>query len=532
MCAYHVLVATDLTEDGLQILKDAPGVTTNIVPPNLPAVRDALASADALIAREDVRVDTPLLEHAPKLKVIGRVGASLGGIDMEGVTGRGIIVTNTPGTNSVAAGELTLTLLLALSRRLIAAHNSLKEGYWLLDRKRQAGIQLEGKTIGLIGFGRVGRVVAQRCLAFGMTVLAYDPYLTEDQISDKRVLLVGLNELLRRSDFVSIHVAVTSETRGLLSADMIARMKPGARLINTAHGSIWDEEAVARAVKEGHLAGVGVDVYGEEPPYNSPLVGLDNVVHTPHIGDNTVEAAQDLSCQIVTQVLDALHGRDYRHVVNMPFIAGGIPYEQARPYMRLAECVGAVIHTLSRHPVRRVDVEYRGEEVDGMVKPLTVALLKGLLTPVLGEKVNYINAPVLAAERGIQISQTKGLRTGDYANLVSCQVTLEDGEEIIMAGTLLDHKEPYIVQINEYRMNFVPQGHLLLMGSYDQPGVIGRVGMLMANNQVNIASWQTGRAEPGGQTLTVLTLDQPVPDNVLEALRQQDFVRHAHVLEI
>jgi D-3-phosphoglycerate dehydrogenase / 2-oxoglutarate reductase len=530
MTAYHILVATDLTEDSLQLLNEAKDITTHIVPPNLPAVRDALVSAHALIAREDVRVDGPLLEHAPHLKVIGRVGAGLGNLDMEAATSRGIIVTNTPGTNAVAAGEHTLALMLALSRRIIAAHNSLKEGYWLLDRKRQAGTQLEGKTIGLIGYGRVGRVVAQRCLAFGMTVLAYDPYITEDQVNDKRVLLVGINELLRRSDFVSLHVAVTSETRGLLTADLIARMKPGARLINTAHGSAWDEDAVAKAVKDGHLAGVAVDVYREEPPYNSPLVGLENVVHTPRIGDNTIEAAQDLSCQIVTQVLDALRGRDYRNVVNMPFMPGA-PYEESRPYMRLAECMGAVFHTLSRHPIRRVDVEYRGEEVDGMVKPLTVALLKGLLAPILGDKVNYINAPVLAAERGIQISQTKGLRTRDYANLVSCQVTLEDGEEIIMAGTLLDHKEPYIVQINEYRMNFVPEGHMLIMGSYDQPGVIGRVGMLMANNSVNIASWQTGRAEPGGQTLTVLTLDEPISDDVLEELRQQDFVRHAHRLE-
>lgn len=532
MSSYHVLIATDLTPDSLQILKDAPDVTTNIVPPNLPAVRDALVSAHALIAREDVRIDNPLLDHASHLKVIGRVGAGLGGLDMEAATGRGIIVTNTPGTNAVAAGEHTLALILALSRRVITAHNSLKEGYWLLDRARQAGTQLEGKTIGLIGFGRVGRVVAQRCLAFGMSVLAYDPYVTEDQVNDKRVLLVGLNELLRRSDFVSIHVAVTSETRGMFTADLIARMKPGARLLNVAHGSIWDEEAVAKAVKEGHLAGVGVDVYREEPPYNSPLIGMDNVVHTPHIGDNTIEAAQDLSCQIVTQVLDALRGTDYRYVVNMPFMPGGTPYEAARPYMQLAEHMGTVAHTLSRYAVRRVDVEYRGEEVDGLVKPLTVALLKGILTPVLGEKVNYINAPVLAAERGIQISQTKGLRTGDYANLVSCQITLEDGEEIVMAGTLLDHKEPHIVQINEYRMNFVPQGHMLIMGSYDQPGVIGRVGTLMADNSVNIASWQTGRAEPGGQTLTVLTLDEAIPDDVLEELRQQDFIRHAHRLEI
>jgi D-3-phosphoglycerate dehydrogenase / 2-oxoglutarate reductase len=364
-----------------------------------------------------------------------------------------------------------------------------------------------------------------------MTVLAYDPYIAEDQQEDERVMLVGLRELLQRSDFVSIHVAATGETRGLFSAQVIQQMKPGARLINTSHGSVVDEQALAQAIKDGHLAGAAVDVYAEEPPYNSPLIGLDHVIHTPHIGDNTAEAAQDLSIQIVQQVVDALEGTDYRNVVNMPFMPG-LDYETARPYLHLAECIGSLCYLLARLPIRRVAVEYRGEDVAGLVKPLTVALLKGMLTPILGEKVNYINAPILAAERGLQVTQTKGLKTGDYINLVSAQVTLEDGEEIIMAGTLLDRQEPHIIQINNYRMNFVPEGHLLLMGSYDQPGVIGKVGTLMATNNINIGSWQTGRAQPGGNTLTVLTLDSPIPDDVLNELRQQDFVRHAHQIKI
>ncbi len=524
---YTILVATDLADSSLNLLRNADDVIVQTVTPSLNALREGLKTAHALIARDAVQIDRPLIEGAPCLQVIGRVGAGLSGIDLEAATGRGIIVMHTPGTNAIAAGEHAIALMLALSRKLVAAHDSLKDGWWLLDRKRQAGTQLAGKTLGIVGLGRVGRVVAHRCLAFGMNVLAYDPYLTEDQAADERVLLVGMKELLTRSDFVSIHVAATRESAGLFNAEMIALMKPGARLINTSHGSVLDESAVAAAVKEGKLAGAAVDVYTEEPPYNSPLIGLDNVIHTPHIGDNTVEAMQDLSLQIVQQVLDALRGDDYRNVVNMPFMPG-VDFETTRPYLHLAECIGTLQHTLARYPVRRVAVECRGEDIVGIIKPLAVALLKGLLSPVLGDKVNYINAPIVAAERGIQVTQTKGLKTGDYANLVSCQVTLEDGEEIIMAGTLLDHKEPHIVQINQYRMNFVPEGHLLIMGSYDQPGVIGRVGTLMATNNVNIASWQTGRAEPGGQTLTVLTLDQPLPEDVLSQLLQFDFVRHAH----
>ncbi|MBE2266838.1 MAG: phosphoglycerate dehydrogenase [Anaerolinea sp.] len=530
MAEFTVLVATDLTEASLNMLRgDAELISVN--PANLAALRDGLKRADALIARDDVAIDRPLLEGAPKLKVIGRVGANLGGIDIEAATGRGIIVMNTPGVNAIAAGEHAIMLMLALSRKVIGAHTSLKEGFWLLDRKRQAGTQLFGKTLGIVGLGRVGQIVAARCLAFGMTVLAYDPYITEDEVADKRVTLVGLRELVSRSDFITIHVSATGETRGMINEALIRQMKPGARIINTAHGSVIDEGALAAALKDGRLAGAALDVYAEEPPYNSPLIGMDNVIHTPHIGDNTVEAAQDLSIQIVTQVMDALNGDDYRNVVNMPFMPG-LDFESVRPYLRLAEHIGTFLHTLARHPVRRVAVEYRGEDTAGLVKPLTVALLKGVLTPIHGDNVNYINAPVLANERGIQVTQAKGLKASEYAALVSAMVTLEDGEQIYVAGTLLDRREPHIVQINDYRMNFVPEGHLVIMGSYDQPGVIGKVGTLLATNGINIASWHTGRATPGGHTLTILTLDEPMRADVFAELTQQEFVRHAHQVEI
>jgi D-3-phosphoglycerate dehydrogenase / 2-oxoglutarate reductase len=528
---FQILIATDLTTESMDVLRGEEDVAVSTVPPTLTQVREGLKTAHALIARDDVQVDKALLDQAPHLKLIARPAVSLSQIDLETATARGILVMNTPGVSAIAAGEHTLALMLALSRRLVSAHNSMKDGFWLMDRKRQAGTQLHGKTLGLIGLGRVGGIVAQRALAFGMTVLAYDPYLSEEQVSDERVFLVGLKELLTRSDFVSLHVPATSETRQMLDGERIRQMKPGARLINTSHGSIIDENAVAQALKDGHLSGAAVDVYSEEPPYNSALVGLENVIHTPHIGDNTVEAAQDLSIQIARQVLDALRGSDYRNVVNMPFLPG-VDFESIRPTLTLGETMGTLLHVLARTPVRRVAVELRGDEISGLIKPITVALLKGLLAPVFGDSVSYVNAPILAAERGIQVAQTKGLKTFDYANLISCQVTLEDGEEIIIAGTLLDRKEPHIVQINQYRMNFIPQGHLLIMGSYDQPGVIGKVGTMMAENNVNIASWQTGRAEPGGHTLTVLTLDEAISDTLLEQLRQREFVRHAHKVAV
>jgi len=524
---YTIVVATDLTDESLNVLRLHPEITLKLVAPRLREVQEALVDADALIARDDIPVDKGLLDAAPNLKVVGRVGAALSGIDFDAATRRGILVTHTPGTSAIAAAEHTLALMLGLSRRLTALHDSLKDGYWLLDRKRQAGIQLNGKTLGVVGLGRVGRAVAHRALAFGMTVLAFDPYLAEDQIEEERVFLVGLGELLSRADIVTLHVPPTNETRGMVNADFIARMKPGARLINTAFGGLMDEQAAADAVRDGRLGGIAVDVYAQEPPYNSPLIGLENVLHTPHVAENTIEASQDLSFQIVHQVIDALRGTDYRNVANLPFLPG-MEYETIRPYLTLAERIGTLLLLLSRYPVRRLAVEYRGEEVMGLVKPLTVALLKGLLSPALGETVSYINAPLLASERGIQITQTKGMKIGDYSNLVSCQITLDDGEEILMAGTLLDRKEAHIVQINEYRMNFVPDGYMLVMGSFDQPGVIGKVGTLMAENSVNIASWFTGRAQRGGQTLSVLLLDQAMPDEVFQKLLALDFIRHAH----
>lgn len=303
---FKILVATSLTESSMQFLRDEPDVEVEIVAPNTPTVREAIQHAHAIIARDNLLIDRELLRCAPLLKVIGRPAAGLSGIDMHAATERGIIVMNIPGISAIAAAEHTMTLLLALNRNLIEAHNNMRSGFWLMDREQQLGHQLHGKTLGIVGLGRVGRAVAQRALAFGMTVIAYDPYVNEDQIENSRVTLVGLRELLARSDCVSLHLPVTSETAGMFNADVIASMKAGAHLINTSHGSVLVEAAVADSLKSGHLSGLAVDVYAEEPPYNSVLVGMENVIHTPHIGDNTVEAMQDLSSHITRQVLDGL----------------------------------------------------------------------------------------------------------------------------------------------------------------------------------------------------------------------------------
>lgn len=523
--AFTVLVATTLNPEAMRYLVDQPDLNVVTVPPTLNDVTRAIREADALILRDELPVDAALLSEGRRLKVIGRAGVGLAGIDMDEATARGIMVMITPGANAIATGEHTMGLMLALCRQVIPAHNALAQGQW--ERQTHIGLQLSGKTLGLIGLGRVGRNVAVRAEAFDMRVLAYDPYVLESQTNNLRVKLVGLEELYKRADIISIHCAATPETSGLIDAAALEAMKPGVRIINAAHGSIIDEVALIAALQSGKVAGAALDVFANEPTTQSPLFGMPNVVHTPHIGDSTVEAQHDLSMQITEQVVEALRGKNYRNAANMPFTAER-DFESMQPYLKLAEKIGTLHHYMKQSRIRRVAVEYRGEELEGLLKPLSVALIKGMFEPVLGENVNYINAPLVIQERGIALTQTKGLDVADYSNMFSCQVHWEVGGSSVISGVLFNRREPRIVQIDEFRTDFVPEGTLLIFGSYDVPGVIGQVGTLMAEHRFNIGAWRTGRARKGGETLTVLTLDQPLSDDLLAKFRKQEYVRFAN----
>lgn len=520
---FRVVVATTLTESGLDLLRGEVGGLAQIVPPEQVLTHPALASAEAILIRDEVTVDQNLLDRAPHLKVIGRAGVGIAGIDMETATRRGIIVMNTPGINATSAAEYTFALLLALARHIVQAHNRLAAGAW--ERGILTGSQLAGKTLGLIGFGRVGSAVAKRAAAFGMKVFVYDPYVNEGQIQGAQVKLVGLSELLTSADIVSLHCAATPETYHLMNLEALTLMKPGALFINTAHGSMVDEQALLTVLESGRLGGAALDVFAQEPTRENRLLNHAKVLHTPHLGDNTYEAQHDLGMMIVQQVLDALRGTDYRNVVNMPIIDGQA-FPTVLPYLKLAEGIGKLHYHLADGDIRRVMVEFKGEEFRNLIKPMTVALLKGLLAPIFGDRINYVNAPILAHERHIYVTQVKGLDSTDYTNLLSCQVQSTSGETVV-AGALFNHTDPHIVQIDQYRTDFPLEGTMLIIGSYDIPGVIGRVGLLLAENKVNIADWRTGRAARGGQTLSMATLDEPLPDGVLETLRAQDYIRHA-----
>ena len=487
----------------------------------------ALPGHHALIVRSGTRVDSEALARAVGLKVVGRAGVGLDNIDLEAATERGVLVMNTPGANATATAEHTWALLLALCRQVPAADASVRRGEW--ERKRFVGFQLAGKTLGVIGLGRVGRLVAARGRGFGMQAIGCDPYLSADAAAEIGVELADLDRVLAEADVVTLHVPLTEETRGLIGADAIDRMKPGALLVNAARGGLVDEGAVANALAAGRLAGAAFDVYADEPPAGSPLLAAPNVVLTPHLAASTGEAQRDVSVQIAEQVVAALREEEFRNAVNLPFVAtGGL--SGIRPWLDLAERLGRLAEALAPGRIERVEVEARGPEAAPHAGPLSVAVLKGILTPILGAAdVNYVNAAHVAAERGIDVSRSRRASAADYANLVGCRIRTDAGERSV-AGTLFQ-THPRAVEIDGYHLDAPPVGTALLVWNRDVPGVIGRVGTILGNAGVNIAEWRLGRTAPGQTALAFINLDTPAPQAVLEDLRRIEGVRQVRQLE-
>lgn len=512
---YHILISDKLGEAGLQRLDAAADasydVRTGLSKEELLAL---IGDYDALIVRSGTKVDADVLQAGKRLKVVGRAGMGVDNIDVRAATMEGIIVMNTPQANSIATAEQTMALMLAVSRHTAPAHASLARGEW--RRSDFTGVQLYRKTLGIVGFGRIGRLVARRAQAFGMEVLAYDPYVSEEVARELGVTLVEFGDLLARSDYVSLHTAASPETEKMINAATIAQMKDGVRLINVARGKLVDEAALAAALRSGQIAAAAIDVFAEEPPHGNPLIGLPNVLHTPHLGASTVEAQRDVATQIVDQVLDALRGADFRNAINMPFPAGP-GFEASRPYMLLAEKIGILQNALAPAPIRRVEVEVRGEMADELARPAGAALLKGLLERALSDPVNYINAPMLAEEHGISTSQTSGTGMPDYPNLIACRVFWPEGQRTV-AGVLFGGSQPRIVQVDNYQLDANPAGTVLVLQNRDVPGVIGQVGTVFGAYGVNIGEWRMGRLAPGGEAMSFINVDGEVPQAVLDAL--------------
>ncbi len=527
---FRILVSDDIGVHGIDILEAADDaecdVRTGLSPDDLAA---AIGGYDALIVRSATTVTEAVLTAASNLKIIGRAGMGVDNIDVTAATQRGVIVMNTPSANSVATAEQTMALMLAATRHTAVAHQTVAEGKW--ERSKYAGTELSGKTLGIVGFGRIGRLVAARAQAFDMDVIAFDPYVSEEVALDTGVTLVNLDDLYARGDYITLHVPSSPATDNMISAESIVTMKEGVVIINAARGTLIDEAALADALTTGKVRAAGIDVYRTEPPgENHPLIGLPNVVHTPHLGASTAEAQRDVSAQIAEQVLDALRGTDIRNPVNLPFEAGP-DFATAMPYMALADKLGVLQFHMAPTPVRRVEIEVKGEVAEKLTRPIAAGLLAGLLRNHLAGDVNYVNAPLLAQQHGIAVSQAKGVAGADYSNLVSCRVHWDDGSRI-MAGVLFGASEPRLVQVSDYHLDVNPSGLLLIMLNKDVPGVIGMVGTTLGRFGVNIAEWRLGRSEPGTEALSFINLDAEPPEEALEALRSEPAIEKLLLLRL
>ncbi len=528
---HKILITDDLSPQGLARLEDAEDIEFDIIKGLSPEeFVKTIPPYDGLIIRSSVKVTKEVLAAAANLKAIGRAGVGVDNVDVDEASLRGVIVMNTPGANTIATAEHAMALLLAMCRNIGPAYTSLKAGRW--DRKKYMGTQLYRKTIGIIGMGRIGARVAHRCQAFGMDVITYDPYLTDEVAEELKVERVQLADLFARSDFVSLHAASTPDTQHIINANTIAQMKEGARLVNTARGALIDETALVEALKSGKIAAAALDVFPEEPlPNDSALRKLDNVTITPHLAASTVEAQRDVSTQIVEQMLDVLHETDFRNVINFPLVDASI-LKTLRPFLNLAEKIGRLQTQLAEGAINRIEVNLKGEEIVNQARPLTVAILKGIFDPILDEAVNYINAPHLAERRGITVlSQNTGV-SSDYANLISCRVEWDGGHHTV-AGTLFNHDEPRIVGLDGYRIDVLPpEGYILVTHSWDKPGFIGQVGTILGQHNINIATWRTGRTEPGGLAISFIRIDNEPPQEVITALEKVDLIRKVQTVQL
>lgn len=531
MKTYKVLVVERISEEGLKVLGEAPEI---VVEMDLEMDRKSLLARipeyDALIVRSKVKVDKELIEAAKALKIIGRAGNGIDNIDIEAATQRGILVANTPESNTMSAAELAVGLMLAQARNIPQATSHLKAGHW--NRNLFKGTELYGKTLGIIGLGRIGSLVAVRMQAFGMKVVAYDPYITDERFEKYGVeKKETLEELIVESDFITIHTPKTEETVGMIGEREIGWMKKGIRLVNDARGGIIQEKALYEALKTGRVASAGIDVFEEEPSPDNPLFQLDNIVVTPHLGASTYEAQQNVGETIAMQVIGGLRGEVVPNAVNLPAL-NRENIETVKPYLRLAEQMGKLYYQLYREPAESVVVSYYGDIARQDVDLVTLAYLKGLLEPVVREGVNYVNARMLAEDKGISIRQKQNpIEKHQYRELVSVKVT--SGERIFeIAGNMSAKKEGKIVYLMGYEIDVNPSEYMLFVQNMDVPGVIGRIGTMLGKGGVNIATMQVGRNRPGERALMVLNIDGPVPRPVLDEISQSEGIMWAEAVRL
>jgi len=517
-----VLVSDPLSKKGLEILGRAKNIHCDFRPGLTPdELKRILPEYDAIIVRSETKLKKEIIEAGDRLKVIGRAGIGLDNVDVSAATKKGIVVMNTPKENAIAAAEHTIAMMLSISRKIPQATASMKGGKW--EKKRFMGVELYNKTLGLIGIGVIGTIVADRARGLKMKVIGYDPYLSKEVAEKKGVDLVSFDELLSRSDFITIHTPLTEETRNLIGKTAFEKVKPGVILVNCARGGIVNEKDLYEAIQAGKVSGAALDVFEQEPAVGNPILELEGVIGTPHLGASTGEAQENVSIAIAQQIVNYFTSGEARNAVNMPAVSPEI-LPLLKPYLRLGEKLGSFLGQISNYAIEEVLIEYQGEVVEYGTKPITISVLKGLLTPFVGETVNYVNAPVMAKERGIRVTESMSEKAEDFASLIALTVRSKM-EENYIAGTLFGRRELRIVKLNDFFIEAIPEGFILLVHNYDRPGVIGNIGSALGSRNINIATMQFGRDRIGGIAISLLHLDSPLPPGVAgEILRLPNII--------
>ncbi len=525
-----VLISDNLSPVGAEILRNAGlevDIKTGLPPAELAKI---IPDYDGLVIRSATKVTADIIEAAANLKVVGRAGIGLDNVDIPAASKRGIVVMNAPDGNSTTAAEHAVAMMVSLARNIPQATASMKEGKW--EKKKFMGRELTGKTMGIVGIGRIGSIFAERAQGLKMKVIAYDPHMPKELVDKMGVELMSLDDVCKRADFISVHVPMTKETRHLLSTEQFKMMKKEAMLIDCARGGVVDEEALYKALVEGEIAGAALDVFAVEPTTreNCPLLGLDNFICTPHLGASTAEAQENVAVAIAQQMADYLMSGQVTNAVNVPSVSSEV-LSRIGPYVRLAEMLGSLHMQIAKGGVEEVNLEYIGDLADMNVGPVTVAFLKGLFTPILQDAVNYVNAPLIARERGIRVVESKTGHSDDFTGLLSIRVKTNEGENVL-AGTVFGKKEPRLVRLNSFRLEAQPEGPMLFVYNKDVPGVIGRLGTTLGDLNVNISRMTVGREEEQGLNIILLNTDTLITKEQLQMVRELNNIDDAMVLDL
>ena len=523
-----VLISDALSETAVQIFRDR-GLDVTFEPKlgkDKDRLLEMIGGFDGLAIRSATKVTEKLLSAAPNLKVIGRAGIGVDNVDTKAATSRGVIVMNTPFGNSITTAEHAISMLMSLARQIPQANTSTHQGKW--EKSKFMGVELFNKTLGIIGCGNIGGIVADRAIGLKMRVIAFDPFLSEDRAREIGVEKVELDELLARADFISLHTPMTDETRNILSAEALAKAKKGVRIVNCARGGLIDEAALAVALQSGHVAGAALDVYAEEPAQDNDLFGMDNVICTPHLGASTGEAQENVALQVAEQMSDYLLKGAITNAINFPSISA----EEApllTPWVKLAEQLGSFAGQLTDVPLKGVHLEYCGDVSKLNIKPMTAAAIAGVLRPKL-QDINMVSAGVIAKDRGVAVQELLCAEHGVYESYIKLTVKTPEYNRSV-AGTVFSDGRPRIIQVRDINMDFAVTPHMMFVRNSDKPGFIGAFGQLLGNHGVNIATFNLGREQPGGDAITVVALDEPIGDDILQEVTSLEHVVRAKRLE-